>query len=391
MIEIGITVFLIILSTILFIIILIFLIPELIMIIKKKLVERFFLGRILDEQLWGEKVRSVCQKWLLKTPKVSKTDSRSFWIIEKIKNKSKDSIQVWQSASLYCALNEYYQKTRSIVINNNLDEFKNVADIRYDLNAIEDSDFGMLAFALIDDSRFDRFTNAMLDYVNKSITDEGIIPYKMNTKQTAFVDTLAFICPFLVKCGVKFGESEYIELAKKQIKLYFQYGIEKNSGLPFHAFSVDSHIQRGICDWARGLAWLLIGMMDSYKALLSAGLEDEFFRTSIKKYADILVDYQKENGSFTWQLLSGYTTDSSAIAVFGWYLACCYKIFDEAIYLERADKCRTFLMMQTRNNGIIDYCQGDTIGIGVYSRSFDIMPFAQGFALRMQVELESLG
>ena len=97
--------------------------------------------------------------------------------------------------------------------------------------------------------------------------------------------------------------------------------------------------------------------------------------------------YQKNSGGYTWQLLSGYTTDSSAIAVFGWYLACCSVLFDKSEYLESARKCRRFLMMQTRNNGIVDYCQGDTIGIGVYSRSFGIMPFAQGFALRMQQEI----
>ena len=36
----------------------------------------------------------------------------------------------------------------------------------------------------------------------------------------------------------------------------------------------------------------------------------------------------------------------------------------------------------TRITGKVDWCQGDTKGIGVHSQTFDIMPFAQGFTLR---------
>ena len=39
-------------------------------------------------------------------------------------------------------------------------------------------------------------------------------------------------------------------------------------------------------------------------------------------------------------------------------------------------------MSVTKKNGEIDFSQGDTKDIGVYSILFDILPFAQGFALR---------
>ena len=390
MIEISITTFFVLLSCILFLIVSLFLFPELFRYIKAKTIVRFYLGRILDTDEWEKKVKDVCQKWLVMTPTVRKTDTHTFWIIDFFKDNSKASIQVWQSASLYIALKEYYQLSGDESVNDSLSRFDATVCQRYDLKSIGDLDFGMLAFALLDKPEFDSFVKAMLQYVTIQKTNIGLIPYKANVKQTAFVDALGFICPFLTKYGVITDNIEYIELAKKQIQLYLDYGIEKNSGLPFHAFSTDTYIQRGICDWARGLAWLLIGLMDSYKVLEEAGVEDEFYRTQIKKYADILMKYQKENGGYTWQMLSGYVTDSSAIAVFGWYLACCSKLFAEKSYLEKAKKCRRFLMMQTRNNGMIDYCQGDTIGIGVYSRSFDIMPFAEGFALRMENEILSI-
>lgn len=49
---------------------------------------------------------------------------------------------------------------------------------------------------------------------------------------------------------------------------------------------------------------------------------------------------------------------------------------------ESKDKGLDHLMKVARRNGTIDFSQGDTNGIGVYSQNFDIMPFTQDFTLR---------
>ncbi|MPN08619.1 hypothetical protein SDC9_155904 [bioreactor metagenome] len=36
----------------------------------------------------------------------------------------------------------------------------------------------------------------------------------------------------------------------------------------------------------------------------------------------------------------------------------------------------------TRRDGALDYCQGDTVDFGIFSQRLDVMPFAQGMALR---------
>ena len=45
---------------------------------------------------------------------------------------------------------------------------------------------------------------------------------------------------------------------------------------------------------------------------------------------------------------------------------------------------KTFQNLQTvtQRNGAIDFSQGDTKAIGVYSKEFSILPFTQGFCLR---------
>ena len=45
-------------------------------------------------------------------------------------------------------------------------------------------------------------------------------------------------------------------------------------------------------------------------------------------------------------------------------------------------------MHATRRNGALDYCQGDTYGIGLYSQIFSVMPFAQGMALMLSKNLD---
>ena len=51
-------------------------------------------------------------------------------------------------------------------------------------------------------------------------------------------------------------------------------------------------------------------------------------------------------------------------------------------YEKAAEQCLDKLRKVTRITGAIDWCQGDTKGIGVFAQTYDIMPFAQGMALR---------
>jgi len=344
----------------------------------KSIQRRYFQGRIIDINIWAEKIKSVCEKWLIKTPTLSATDNNSFGFKSKDNNRRK-SIQVWQTGSLYLALKEI--DPQNVILNRS----KRIIAEEYACDKITDSDYGLLCFALNDSRSIDLLSEKMIDYINTCKTKNDIIFYKSTVKGVAFVDTLGFVCPFLTKYGIINNDSYYIGLSKKQIENYFENGLEKHCELPFHAYNIDDGTYRGICDWARGLAWLLIALMDSYLCLRDSDVEDEFYCEKIVKYADILCKLQKQSGAYSWQLLSpNKDSDSSATAVFGWYLANCYLLFKNKKYLDVAVKIKEYLRSVTFNNGIIDYCQGDTISIGIYSRSFDKMPFAQAFALRMQ-------
>ena len=355
--------------------------------LKHRIIERFFQGRIVSIEDWEYKVENICRRWIKKTPVVRSNDDKLLSVLDIILHRGKkNTIQVWQQASLYLGLKE---SKKSVDLKETLDSFKAKFEIQKSLSTIEDADYGILAFAFIENGH-ELFAENVIKYVLTNMSEEEIVLYKAYAKETAFVDTLGFICPFLTKYGIVTDQIEYVDLAKKQILWYLEYGTEDKIFLPFHAVSISNHIKRGICDWGRGLAWLLIALMDSYKVLMEHDRDDETYLSIIKKYADLAIGLQSENGSFKWELLNGNCdSDSSTIAVIGWYLACCYNIFKEEVYLNHAIKCRTYLMSVTYSNGVIDYSQGDTLSIGIYSRMFTIMPFTQGFALRMQREIKN--
>ena len=80
------------------------------------------------------------------------------------------------------------------------------------------------------------------------------------------------------------------------------------------------------------------------------------------------------------QMQKGY--DSSATAALAYFYRECSAVFGKKAYAETAALCLDKLRSVTRITGAIDWCQGDTKGIGVFAQTYDIMPFAQGLALR---------
>lgn len=340
----------------------------------KKVMRRHFQGRITDNGKWQQKLETICRKWLIKTPTLSASDDG--------KKHRKKSIQVWQTGSLIQALREV--SGNSVILEN-----APAIHREFDTDSIRDADYGLLCFSLSGFPEFEPLQSAMLQYIEENQVKSGLIRYKTAVKSTVFVDTLGFVCPFLSEYGISHNRPALIDLAKKQIEFYLANGAEPNSGLPFHAFELEHGTLRGICDWARGLAWLLIALMDSYLCLRAAGKSDAFYEEKICFYAELLLTLQKSSGAYSWMLLSSQQpSDSSATAVFGWFLASAHEIFQNEAYLTAARKCRDYLKSVTFSDGSVDYCQGDTISVGLYSRSFGKMPFAQGFALRMQVRLK---
>ena len=129
----------------------------------------------------------------------------------------------------------------------------------------------------------------------------------------------------------------------------------------------------GIYDWSRGLGWYVLGITETY--------ELDGNRERIVRLAREMLKYQHADGGVGSMFFSPSRIESSGTALLGLLFVKAFEITRDRVFLDAAKMAEGALMRITRRNGEVDYSQGDTKGIGMYSRRFDIMPFAQGMTL----------
>ena len=100
----------------------------------------------------------------------------------------------------------------------------------------------------------------MADYALHYPTDEtGSFLYRAGQDNGyVFVDTIGLACPFLYRYGTVCDRPETMEAAVKQIVNFLAYGMDADTGLPYHGYSVadDHRLGKG-----RGLAAARHGLL----------------------------------------------------------------------------------------------------------------------------------
>lgn len=353
---------------------------------------RIYIGRYISKSIWNKDITKIGVKWLNKTPKIKITDNTRLIIIDILKkNYSSSAIQSWQEASLLLGLGEYLQNNKDKNINKEVENYlnKKIDNQGNWINPPKHVDGAILAYALLKLDLIDKnkYKNA-LDYIWNMIKDhigkDGTVQYRKFMSNYRYVDTIGFICPFLISYGITYNKPECIDLAVKQIEEYEKYGMLENKMIPCHAYSLDNKDPLGLYGWGRGIGWYAIGLIDSYCELPNDSKYKKQLEESVIKFAKTVIKYQQESGSWNWTVTRKESrADSSATATLCWFLLNASDI--DSISKECKDayeKGIKYLMSVTRRNGVVDFSQGDTKDIGVYSILFDKLPFTQGFCIR---------
>lgn len=354
--------------------------------IMKTWASRIHIGRYDNKDIWKNVIAKESIKWLNNTPKIKVTDNTRLVIIDKLKgNYSKSAIQHWQHAALLLGLNEGGDNKANESINKYLNS-------HFDGNGQwkekpEFVDCSILSYAIMKYDTADKYKPS-LDYtyelIKELVGEDNTVKYRESMPNYRYVDTVGFISPFLVRYGLKYNDEKAIELGIKQITEYYKYGFDSESNIPFHAYDVNNKYKLGLCGWGRGLGWFAIGLIDAWRELPSSNEYKNVLEKIVIKYANTILKVQLDNGGFGWTVTRKETRiDSSTTATLGYFLVCASEIEEiTESCLEGYNKAIKYLMSVTKKNGEIDFSQGDTKDIGVYSILFDILPFAQGFALR---------
>lgn len=351
---------------------------------------RIRIGRWNDKAVWRTKILNKSLQWLNNTPTIKLTDNNRLIVIDMLKgNYKRNAIQHWQQAALLLGLWEAFEKTGDAQIKKQVDRF-----IHSKIDASgnwketpQEVDGVILAYALMKTDRENRYKpayDAMWQLIQNLVGEDGTVQYRKVMKDYRYVDTIGFICPFLVRYGMVFSNDAAVNLGCKQITAYNENGMYHNRFIPCHAYNVKTGMTSGLYGWGRGLGWYAIGLIDAWSELPATHPKKPILTESVVKFARAAMAFQQPFGAWNWLITNDNTTpDSSATATIAWLLGEASAIPELKGECHSAkEKALQYLMKVTKRDGAVDLSQGDTKSIGVYSHQFDILPFAQGFALR---------
>ena len=288
---------------------------------------RIHIGRWEDPRAWGAATENIARKWLRKMPVVPMTDQR-FTLPERLRGEYRGGdVQGWQHAALAraCGIQEEAFSPEELV----------------------------------------------------GRAGEGTLPYGANIPGLRLVDTLWMACPGLFRSG----ERQAHMLAKRQLEEYLSRGLHPDTGLPAHAFGLESGAPLGVYGWGRGTAFLFLALVES---LPHADAETRsWLLARALTLAGILQKAQLPDGGWGWLLFGGGPAESSATAMLGTGFALLAREAGWSDYARVARDARSCLMGLTRRDGTVDYAQGDTRGIGMYSARREPLPLAQAYAVAL--------
>lgn len=356
---------------------------------------RIKIGTIQDDGEWKEATRKVVIRWLDKgTPKLPVNENKKLRIFDAVKNVGKvESTSYWQDAAILKAASgikdsdaEIFSLLERYIDTDNGKWKKDPVRIDCAILAYE-----MLCCNFIDNDSIKPAMDKVADLLKRLYDLHGTVPYNPSTTDVRFVDTIGMICPFLIKYALEYNKSEFVDIALEQIKEYKKYGFDKETKMPYHCFNVKSKAPLGICGWGRGCAWWMLGITDSLRTLMTTNSYNIEKVTLLKyclEFAVHIKGLQRDDGAFGRMLFTSSLEDSSAGAMIAYCLACVSKLTDNDELKKTCKKTLGHLKSCTRRNGVIDYSQGDTMGIGFYSDGFRVVPAAQGFAVAAVNEID---
>lgn len=349
---------------------------------------RIHIGRWNGFEQWRNAVSNRSEKWLYRMPVVPKRSNERLILLDMIRGDyANQNISSWQAGGLILG----YAESSGILPAKLIRKFITLG------MKISDVECGLLAYSLLKsktDSKDDmkcinEFARHTEDLILEIKGANPAVPYRKDSPDKLYVDTLGFICPFLCEQGCRTKNQSLLELAEKQI-IEYRGLFHPTLKLPPHAYDTENNCPLGVYDWGRGIGWYIFSIVECCNAMSGHGMTDnEFYATLVSLIVELsqtMMRFQKRNGGYSMFVADpNGQYESSVTALCSLLYVEAYKLTKNTIFLDSCKKDLQRLMKVTKRTGEIDLCQGDTMGIGLYSNCLSVMPFVQGIAL-MSVE-----
>jgi hypothetical protein len=271
-----------------------------------------------------------------------------------------NTINNYYNAYNYAGLSQYAlrfsdSKVRNYIIRKADSWIADNGNLNYRLEKVDQCPIGIMylnLYTMTGMLKYKRIADYIFDFLKSKRQKDNLIPY--NNNDTNFSDAVGMYVPFLMEYYNITKDSLAIEIAKANLIQYQQFGIDKDTHLPFHGYNIKTGIKVGSCNWGRGIGWYLLAI--SYCPQLNDSV--------LMKNVELL--------PYTQFPLSSSSFDSSTALMF-------------ELYKQSTNKSRTlnfdFIRTHIKTNGYVSDCSGDTYGLNDYSHSFGNSELCNGLLL----------
>lgn len=140
-------------------------------------------------------------------------------------------------------------------------------------------------------------------------------------EQEIWDDTLFMVVLFLGHYGTVSGRQELVDEAVRQFLLHARYLNDPHTGLWFHGWSFAERSNFANARWARGNAWITVGILEFIELTELGGGVRDYLLECLKAQVNTLLNLQAESGA--WHTLLDHPDsyeEISATAGFGYGL-----------------------------------------------------------------------
>ena len=229
-------------------------------------------------------------------------------------------------------------------------------------------------------------------------TGGGILAYRSQHPDWIFADALGMVCPFACRYGAQRREEELFSLGVRQLTEFWEKGMDRATGLPYHGYDEKTGTKYGIIGWGRACGWMMKGFSESLPWIgernrRSRLPEGALLAEAFQQLTDAVLDWQRPDGGFSWQLqaLEG-PRDSSADGMIGTALAVG---LSEGLYrgerkrrAEEALRALTPGLLSWEKGGAVGGCSGECRGFSEYPQIYGSYPWGTGTVLRFLAETD---
>lgn len=281
------------------------------------------------------------------------------------------------------------------------------------------------AYELTHEDKYKEAADKIAQFILTAPRDEqGTIIYNPGRNSTnIFADGVGQVSMFMAAYTSAFPDSDIVISsgsrldASKQIKNFFEMGVDKKSGLNYHGYSLHDNQKKGLLGWGRAFGWLYMGVAEATCAAIKSSDEandnDEKIPNSenldssecrgdcpdrkrcfmnsgfnitglYRQMSRTALEYQRADGGWSWQIqgTEGHI-DMSATGMIAYSLARGYNagildnVEDIDCSLDKAVEC---MLSHTEKGAVLD-ALSSCDDFGVHYQTYGHYPWGQGAVL----------